>query len=83
VSASSTLQCRDMVELMTEFVEGAMPSPQRVRFEEHLAGCPGCRRYLDQIRTSMRLAGRITEEALPPKAWRELLVAFRGWKRSG
>jgi len=72
-----------MVELMTEYLEGAMTAPERDRFEHHLSDCPGCRRYLDQVRTTIRLTGSLTEEALPSEAWDELLVAFRDWSLSG
>lgn len=83
MSEQSGLMCRDMVELMTEYLEGAMTDPQRDRFEQHLSGCPGCRHYLDQVRTTIRLTGSLTEESLPSEAWDELLVAFRDWNRSG
>jgi hypothetical protein len=82
MSEASTLQCRDLVELMTEFIEDTMPAGQRSRFEEHLAVCLGCRNYLDQLRTTIRVAGRLTEDSLSSDAWGELLVAFRDWGRS-
>lgn len=83
MSERPDLRCKDVVELITEYLEGAMPVSERDRFEVHLSACPGCRHYLDQVRTTIRLAGRLTQDALPSDAWDELLVAFRDWNRSG
>jgi anti-sigma factor RsiW len=74
------MKCRQMVELMTEYLEDALSPRDRVRFEEHIAGCDGCRAYLEQMRTTMRLAGRIPDEPIPERLQDELLRAFRTWK---
>jgi len=76
------MTCREVVELMTEYLEGTLSPAQRVRFEEHLAGCDGCTTYLEQMRTTMRVLGRIAEEPMPASMEAELVRAFRGW-RSG
>jgi anti-sigma factor RsiW len=75
------LTCRELVELVTEYLEAALPARERERFEAHLAHCPECRDHLDDVRTVVGLAGRLTEEALPPAAEEALLDAFRDWKR--
>ena len=76
------LVCIEFVEVVTDYLEGAMAPDDRARFEAHLAGCGGCARYLDQIRTTIELAGRLTVadvDALGPDAREELLGAFRAY----
>ena len=75
------LTCQELVELVTEYLEEAMPSDDRRRFETHLQGCTGCRRYLDQMKQTIQLAGKLSEEALEPQAKDELLKIFQSWKR--
>ena len=78
--ASIELRCQAMVELMTEYLEGALSPTDRVRFERHIAGCPNCRAYLEQIRLTIRLVGAVGEHDLDPQARAELLDAFNGWR---
>jgi len=73
------LTCQELVELVTEYLEGTLSPEDRVRFEAHLATCPGCRIYLEQMRQTIELLGRITEEMIPERAKEELLRAFRTW----
>ena len=75
------LTCREMVELMTEYLEGSMPSQDRARFEEHISTCDGCTNYLHQIRETVRITGGLTEEQIDPAHRDRLLDAFRGWSR--
>jgi len=75
------LTCQELVELVTDYLEAELPAPDRARFDEHLATCPGCAEYLEQVRTVARLAGRLTEESIAPGAREALLAAFRGWKK--
>lgn len=74
------LTCRDIVQLMTDYLEDSMPTETRLGFERHLAICPACRGFLAQMRETVRLSGAITEESLSPELRRELLAAFRDWK---
>jgi anti-sigma factor RsiW len=74
------LTCQELVELVTDYLEGAMPAGDRVRFERHIAGCEGCGTFLDQIRTTIRLAGTLTQDSLQGSAREGLLRAFRDWK---
>jgi anti-sigma factor RsiW len=76
------LACRDVVEAMTDYLEGAMPAAERARFERHLAGCDGCAAYLEQLRTTIRLSGRVAVATIPPASRQALLEAFRGWRRT-
>ncbi len=73
------LSCQEFVELVTDYLEGALPEEERLRFEEHISRCDGCTAYLEQIRQTVTVAGRLTEDALSPDAERALLGAFRGW----
>ena len=74
------LTCREMVELVTDYLEDRLPAAERERFERHLAGCDGCRAYLEQMRAMLSALGRIEEPDLPPAARDELLEAFRTWR---
>jgi hypothetical protein len=71
--------CEQFVELVTEYLEDAMDADTRQRFEEHLALCPGCVTYLDQIRDTVRQAGRLQPQDLSPAARDHLLRAFADW----
>jgi anti-sigma factor RsiW len=73
------LSCQELVELVTAYVEDAMPSDERKRFERHIETCDGCGQYLEQMRTTIRLTGHLTPEAVSPEAERNLLAAFRSW----
>ena len=73
------LSCQELVELVTDYLEGALPPAERARFEAHIEPCDGCRRYLEQIRTTIELTGRMTPEHLDPAAEATLLSAFRNW----
>lgn len=69
--------CREMVELVTEYLEGAMPPRERAIFEAHLVACPGCTAYFEQMRQTIRALGRLTDDDIPPPAQAELLEVFR------
>jgi len=76
------VNCRQVVELMTDYLEGALSRVERARFEEHIAGCDGCRAYLQQLRTTRRVLGRLADEPVPAEVERDLLEAFRSWRSS-
>jgi predicted anti-sigma-YlaC factor YlaD len=75
------LSCQELVELVTDYLEGAMPEGLRLRFERHVAECSGCRTYLEQMRLTIRATGTLTVEAVTPEAEEALLEAFRGFRR--
>ena len=81
-SQPGSLTCREVVELVTDYLEGALPEDERPRFEEHLLLCPGCVSYLDQMRATVALTGKLSEESLPAELQEELVAAFRGWRRA-
>jgi anti-sigma factor RsiW len=76
------LTCRELVELVTDYLEGALPPGDVERFERHLAICPGCTTYVEQIRETVRQTGRLREDDLEPAARDALLAQFRNWKDS-
>jgi anti-sigma factor RsiW len=79
------LLCVEFVEVVTDYLEGAMDARDRARLEAHLLACDGCTRYLAQIRTTIELTGRLRTDdvdALGPDARAELLTAFRTFKNA-
>jgi predicted anti-sigma-YlaC factor YlaD len=75
------LTCRELVELVSDYLEGALPARDRLLFEQHLVFCPPCTTYVEQMRDTVRLVGRLTEEALPQETRDGLLQAFHEWRR--
>lgn len=76
------LTCKELVELVTDYLEDALPADERARMDGHLSGCEGCASYLEQMRQTIRLTGRLREENLTPDQRDDLLELFRGWKRN-
>jgi anti-sigma factor RsiW len=77
-----TITCREFVELATNYLEGKLSAPDRERFEDHLALCPGCQAYMEQLEATLRALGRTSEDSLSADAREALLHAFRDWKSS-
>jgi anti-sigma factor RsiW len=69
-----------LVELVTDYLEGSMPTDERARFDEHISGCEGCTTYMEQLRITIRLTGMLPEEQIAPDARAALLDAFRDWR---
>ena len=78
-AALPPLDCNVLVEIITDYLEDKLPAAERARFEAHTNACRGCRAYLEQMRSTLAMAGRLTEESLPPPLRDRLLVAFRDW----
>jgi anti-sigma factor RsiW len=76
------LVCQEMVELITDYLEGSLPRSQRRRFEGHLAGCENCSEYLAQMRTTIAATGQLSADDLTPEMREEFGRLFRRW-RSG
>ena len=74
------MKCREVVELMTDYLEGALSAADVARFEDHIAGCDGCRAYLAQMRETRRLTGRLADEPVPDGLREELVAAFKTWR---
>ena len=74
------MTCREVVELMTDYLDGFLSATDRARFEDHMHGCDGCRAYLAQLRTARSIMGRLADEPVPAAVERELLEVFRSWR---
>jgi anti-sigma factor RsiW len=81
MSVIRELNCQEIVELVTEYLEGTMDADLRVAFDAHLAGCPHCSHYLEQMEATIRIAGTIEAAALSPGFQAGLLEAFRDFER--
>ncbi|HEY2966200.1 MAG TPA: anti-sigma factor [Actinomycetota bacterium] len=77
------LTCREVIDLLTDYVEDALPAEERRRVEAHLAICDGCTTYLEQVRETIRLTGMLTQEQIPDEEKQRLLAAFRDWTQPG
>ena len=74
------LVCQQAVELVTDYLEGALSRGDRRRFESHLAGCPHCTEYLAQMRVTIELTGRITPDDLTAQMKDEFIALYRQWR---
>jgi anti-sigma factor RsiW len=75
--------CVEAVEAVTAYLEDALPRRERARFATHLAACPHCHAYVEQIRQTIVLTGEIEPEDLSPDAQRALEDVFRAWAAKG
>lgn len=73
------MECKDLVEAVTAYLEDAMSPEDRARFDEHLSRCDGCTNYLAQIRETIRLTGTLDLETLPTEQQTALQEVFRAW----
>lgn len=74
------MPCRDLVEVVTSYLDDALSADDRARFEAHLEICEACVMYVDQVRETIRLAGRaVPAEELPADLRAGLQAAFRDW----
>jgi anti-sigma factor RsiW len=71
------LACIEAVELITDYLEGALPPADARRLERHLETCPGCTEYLDQMRTVAGSLGGLSEESIPAEMRDSLIAAYR------
>jgi anti-sigma factor RsiW len=77
---SGEMPCQELVEAITEYLEGTMAPEDRRRFDAHLRKCPYCSAYLEQMRQTIVTMGALTEESIAPEARDELIAAFRDWR---
>jgi anti-sigma factor RsiW len=80
-SARHDLVCQQAVELVTDYLEGALRRAERRRFEKHLTKCDGCTEYLAQIRATIAITGRITPDDLTDQMRTEFVALYRRWQR--
>lgn len=76
------MTCKEFVELVTAYLDGSLPADQRAAFDDHMAVCPGCETYLDQMRATIVLVGKVPPESLTGAARQRLLDAFADWSSS-
>ena len=74
------MTCKELVELVTDYLEGVLPPAERTRFDEHLAACPFCTTYLTQMRQTVKTLGALPEASIPPAALDALLGHFKNWR---
>lgn len=74
------LSCKELTELVTDYLEGRLPFWQRMSFQLHLGMCGHCRAYLRQMRLAIRTAGKLPAGPIPPEVREQLLLRFRDWK---
>jgi anti-sigma factor RsiW len=78
--AGAPVICREVLDLLTDYLEWALPAQRHAPVERHLAGCDGCARHLDQLRATIAALGALAEEQVAPGVRDRLLVAFRSWQ---
>ena len=83
MTAMDELVCRELVEMITDYLDGALTAQQARRFEEHLAGCVGCETYLEQMRHTLRDLSRLPGATLPDSARDALVAALRNRPQPG
>lgn len=77
------MTCQELVEVVTEYLEGSLPPVERQHFERHLADCDGCVNYLNQMRHTIQVLGRLRVDDIPADEQERLLDLFRDWRSAG
>jgi len=77
------LTCKELVEVITDYFDGAMHDVDRARFERHLAECSGCTSVVSQFRTTIEVTGRLTEDQVTPEQREAMRDVFRRWREDG
>jgi predicted anti-sigma-YlaC factor YlaD len=75
------LNCQEVVELVTDYLEQALLPEMQAKFEEHIAECPGCDTYLEQVQQTIMMLRKLSEQQMFPKTKQELVEIFRNWKQ--
>ena len=80
-SGHDEMRCRELVEVVTDYLEGRLPEDDGLRLAEHVADCPYCEEYIAQMRRTIEILGELPVETIVARRRAELLEAFRGWRR--
>jgi anti-sigma factor RsiW len=80
MSPQDEMTCRELVEVVSDYLEDRLPADDRRRLQEHLDECPYCMEYIGQMRQTIAVLGELTEDSISPETRGELLAAFRGWR---
>ena len=79
---NTEFSCQEMIEVVTNYLDGALSPDEQEGFESHLSRCAGCTTYVDQIRVTIQQTGMVPrEESLPPALREEIVAQFRNWKQ--
>lgn len=78
--SADAMDCNELVELVTDYLEGVLDPGVRARFDAHLGECDGCQNYIEQFRTTIGTLGRVAAEQLDSDFRRRLLETFNGWQ---
>ena len=76
------ITCQEVVDLVSDYIEAALPGDQAALFEQHLNFCDGCMNYVEQLRTTVASVGALREEAVPDDVKAQLLATFRDWRHT-
>jgi predicted anti-sigma-YlaC factor YlaD len=79
--STTDMTCRELVEALTSYLEGAMAPDARARLEAHLAGCEGCTNAMTQLRETIRIAGRLSEDEVAKPEREAVRRIFMAWRR--
>jgi anti-sigma factor RsiW len=80
--SADRISCQEVVELVTDYLDKALPPDEAALFEQHINFCDGCIRYVEQIKATAAALGEIREEDISPEAKDRLLSVFRNWRGS-
>jgi len=83
VRLADDITCAELVELVTDYLDGGLAPELAERFEEHLVICDGCSTHIEQMEETIRVTGSLCEDDLDPEVADRLLAAFRGWNQAG
>ena len=81
MASEDSLSCQEVVELVTGYLENTLISDMYERFEQHIADCPGCTNYVQQVRLTIDMLHQLAQEPAFPRTKQELLRFFRNWKK--
>jgi anti-sigma factor RsiW len=79
----SEIVCQQWVEMVTDYLEGALPPKLQQAADRHLAGCPHCREYLEQMRRTITMASALRDEDVPDDVVEALTRAFSDYRQGG
>ena len=83
LDTTEQMTCQELVELVTDHLEGALDPCDELRFDDHLRTCPHCVDYVEQIQVVVEALGGLAEQPLPDDLRDRLIASFRVWKRVG
>jgi predicted anti-sigma-YlaC factor YlaD len=74
------IPCQELVELVTDYLEGTLPARDQARLDAHLSACEACTMYIEQMKETLRIMGAIEPEQVSDAAYSELSAVFAAWK---